>query len=48
MGRKFSVEKKCVVLYFDSTLNHFPLCKEAIKKHQLKDKRFAKNIKSFL
>ena len=38
--------KKCVVLYFDSTLNHFPLCKEAIKKQQLKDKRFAKNIKT--
>ena len=34
--------KKCVVLYFDSTLNHSP----AIKKHLLKDKRFAKNIKT--
>ena len=38
--------KKCVVLYFDSTLNHCPVCKEAIKKQQLKDKRFAKNIKT--
>ena len=38
--------KKCVVLYFDSTLNHCPVCKEAIKKQQLKDKYFAKNIKT--
>ena len=38
--------KKCVVLYFDSTLNPYPVCKEAIKKQQLKDKRFAKNIKT--
>ena len=34
--------KKCVVLYFDSTLNHSP----AIKKHLLKDKRLTKNIKT--
>ena len=38
--------KKYFVLYFDSTLNHCPVCKEAIKKQQLKDKRFAKNVKT--
>ena len=38
--------KKCVVLYFDCTLNHCPVCKEAIKKQQLKNKRFAKNVKT--
>ena len=38
--------KKCVVLYFDSTLNRCPVCKEAIKNQQLKDKRFAKNFKT--
>ena len=38
--------EKCVVLYFDSTLNHCPVCKKAIKNQQLKDKRFAKNIKT--
>ena len=27
-------------------MNHYPVCKEAIKKQQLKDKRFAKNIKT--
>ena len=27
-------------------MNHCPVCKEAIKKQQLKDKRFAKNIKT--
>ena len=27
-------------------MNHCPLCKVAIKKQQLKDKRFAKNIKT--
>ena len=44
--KKIQRSKKCVVLYFDSTLNHCPVCKEAIKKQQLKDKRFAKNIKT--
>ena len=38
--------KKCVVLYFDSTLNYCPVCEEAIKKQQLKDKCFPKNIKT--
>ena len=40
--KKVQRSKKCVVLYFDSTLNHSP----AIKKHLLKDKRFGKNIKT--
>ena len=37
--------KKFVVLYFDGTLNHCPVCKEVIKKQQLKGKVLQKILK---
>ena len=44
--KKVQRSKIYVALCFDSTLNHCPACKEAIEKQQLKEKRFAKNIKT--
>ena len=37
--------KKCVVLFCNGIFKHCPVCEEAVKKQQYKDKRFEANIK---